>query len=165
MCLFICVSLPHANPVKLTPLQQVDCLADAYETLESPAVVSLAARRNGAPRPTRTERRSRVNLNVASVRCLTFHILHLLLYSLEMVTVCVCVCVCVCICFANSFCSCRGCAHTTVHDMIPSTKCTKRTHTHAFVFDWTELDFVAGTCFHGDQGSQDCQDSDCGFVG
>jgi ubiquitin-protein ligase len=36
-------------------------LADAYETLESPAVLSLAARRNGAPKPTRDEHRANVN--------------------------------------------------------------------------------------------------------
>ena len=30
---------------------EIDCLARAFETLESPAVVSLAARRNGAPKP------------------------------------------------------------------------------------------------------------------
>merc|ERR1711968_383731 len=35
---------------------QVDSVADAFETLESTAVVSLDARRNGAPRPERQDR-------------------------------------------------------------------------------------------------------------
>jgi ubiquitin-protein ligase len=48
---------------------QIDGLAGAYETLESPAVISLEARRNGAPKPTREEFRRRVaKVNVQTVK-------------------------------------------------------------------------------------------------
>jgi ubiquitin-protein ligase/Mg-chelatase subunit ChlD len=39
---------------------QIDGLADAYEVLESEAVVSLEARRNGAPRPNRAAMKARI---------------------------------------------------------------------------------------------------------
>eukprot|EP00039_Didymoeca_costata_P018417 m.333348 g.333348 ORF g.333348 m.333348 type:complete len:560 (+) comp17132_c0_seq1:173-1852(+) len=47
---------------------QIDSLADAYETLESDAVISLNARRNGAPKPTLAERRAQCSVDLSTVK-------------------------------------------------------------------------------------------------
>merc|ERR1712070_190127 len=59
---FIVGDSPDTNLLKIVTASegmcfQIDCLADGYECLESPAVISLKERRNGAPKPVKKEKK------------------------------------------------------------------------------------------------------------